>query len=162
MKLDKVKYYNDKPYAEYERKSGRQKGYKIKIYGRIIKCKSCGKLCFIQNSQKQGQYCSPKCEKGQYGSNWRGGKKKDRKYLTVLAPRENRANKYIGEHRLVIEKKIGRYLHSWEICHHINKIKTDNRPQNLMVFKGNSTHRNFEVGKNVDPKDIIFDGRQLA
>ncbi len=63
------------------------------------------------------------------------------------------------EHRLIIEKQIGRFLKPKEICHHINKIKDDNRPENLMAFKNHSIHRRFEEGKSIKPENIIFDGR---
>lgn len=37
-------------------------------------------------------------------------------------------------HRRVAEKKIGRPLEKGEHVHHINKVKTDNRPSNLVVL----------------------------
>ena len=47
---------------------------------------------------------------------------------------------YVYEHRLVAEAKLGRLLQGEECVHHINHIKTDNRPGNVMVCKTNAEH----------------------
>ncbi len=65
---------------------------------------------------------------------WTGGKIKTGKgYVKILAPdHPNRDCKgYIFFHRVVVEKRVGRYLHRWEIVHHANHIKDDNEDKNL-------------------------------
>jgi HNH endonuclease/NUMOD3 motif len=69
---------------------------------------------------------------------------------------------YVREHRLIVEKIIGRYLEKEEVLHHINKRRTDNRPENLMAFSSHSAHRRFHLNPDsVKANEIIFDGRNI-
>ena len=69
---------------------------------------------------------------------WNGGRYKDRLngYILIYNPNHPFANKkgYIREHRTVMEKLLGRYLRKNEIVHHRNKIKDDNRIENLELI----------------------------
>jgi hypothetical protein len=73
--------------------------------------------------------------------NWRGGKHIANGYVFVWCPTHPAASRgYVREHRLVMEKHLGRLLVSPEEIHHINGVKTDNRIKNLELHKNHSVH----------------------
>lgn len=63
-------------------------------------------------------------------------------YRTIHLPEHPNSNKagYIAEHRLVVEKFIGRYLTKEEVVHHIDENKQNNKIENLMIFKSARDH----------------------
>ena len=67
---------------------------------------------------------------------YRGGYALLNGYRLIKMPNHHRANSrgYVMEHILVLEVKLGRQLTSEEIGHHLNGIKYDNRPENLVAM----------------------------
>lgn len=73
---------------------------------------------------------------------------------------KNRIKKYFTEHRIILERVLNRPILSYESTHHINGIKFDNRLENLMLFKTEKAHQDFER-KGIEVENlIIFDGRK--
>ncbi len=76
---------------------------------------------------------------GRYGkdaANWKGGRTRGGKgYTYIFNPDHPKATRrgYVMEHRLVMEKKLGRYLTDNEVVHHKNGIIDDNKIENLEV-----------------------------
>lgn len=68
-------------------------------------------------------------------SQWKGGIIIERGYILEYSPTHPfNVKGYIRQHRLVMEKYIGRYLEPMEDVHHINGVKTDNRIENLQLL----------------------------
>lgn len=67
---------------------------------------------------------------------WKGGRTKINGYILVYSPnyKGKKYNNYVLEHRLVIEKHLGRYLKPTEVVHHINGKRDDNRIKNLIIM----------------------------
>lgn len=75
--------------------------------------------------------------KGEKSRHWKGGKSVNHDgYIRVYCPdHPNARGCYVFEHRIKMEKKLGRYLNSDEVVHHKNGIKDDNRLTNLVLMK---------------------------
>lgn len=56
---------------------------------------------------------------------------------------------YVMEHRLVMEKKIGRYLYPNERVHHLNGDRFDNSIENLVIITQRQHVRNHKGSPNV-------------
>ncbi len=85
-------------------------------------------------------------QRGTKNHQWKGGRKvTSNGYIRILQPSHPFSDKrgYVLEHRLVIEKQLGRYLELKEIVHHINNILSDNRIENLKLFPSNTIHLQF-------------------
>ena len=132
--MENHKKYLDKKWLEKEYAKKRSVSKIAKKCGVAINTISRWLSYF--NIRKKRNYTGN--QKGQNNSFWRGGKYIDRLngYVRVNSPNHPFTNNrgYVFEHRLVMEKSLGRYLRKNEIVHHRNKIKTDNRIENLELI----------------------------
>jgi hypothetical protein len=68
-------------------------------------------------------------------TSWKGGTYRHTDgYVYEYAPNHPAAataKGYVLQHRLVMERKLGRLLRNHEVVHHLNEVKHDNRPENL-------------------------------
>ena len=53
--------------------------------------------------------------------------------------------KWYSEHRYVVEQFIGRKLLYTEVIHHIDRDKTNNLIDNLMIFYNKKAHTEFHI-----------------
>jgi hypothetical protein len=83
---------------------------------------------------------------GKGNSHWNGGKRitKDG-YINIYKPDHPfcGSDGAVLEHRLIMEKHMGRFLNPKEVMHHINGLKFDNRIKNLILCKNQAEHNGF-------------------
>ena len=136
-------------------KKGTEIGFKGKVYFIWAACLDCGKERWVHCVAGKPQ--SPRClpcskktdqfPKGKAHANWKGGRRLDKRgYINVTLDTEDyfflpmAFKKQLPEHRLVMAKHLGRNLHSWEIVHHKNGVKIDNRIENLELAGSRAEH----------------------
>lgn len=116
-------------------------------------CRNCGrefrvKVAPVTVRRGHGWYCSKSCgatavKLGKPSRNWRGGKTRTSSgHVIVYQPDhpDARAGGRVLEHRLVMERILGRRLRREEVVHHINGNPADNRHANLQLLDSQSAH----------------------
>lgn len=103
-----------------------------------MECRICGLP--TQGANKTcGKTCADKLRAthtGRRPANYLGRTKTTDGYIYVRRPEHPAASRkgYVAEHRLVVEERLGRYLHQSERVHHRNGVRSDNRPENLEIW----------------------------
>jgi hypothetical protein len=129
-------------------------------------CKICGKAYWRSTRGKlKPLYCSRKCScesrKGrtlspaaklrislanrgkikEKNGKWKGGRTTTNEgYVKVRVYPKRHYDNYFLEHRLIMEKFLGRELNGEEVVHHVNGNRSDNRIENLILFKSGGDH----------------------
>jgi hypothetical protein len=151
-----------------EIKYGKEIGQKLNTKFTWHACVDCGKERWVQ-VRRQGKLRSERCQQcankltglrlcgtrvGRDNPHWKGGKYKDGEgYLHILLesgdffyPMVGR-NGYVLEHRLVMARHLRRCLLPWEVVHHKNGIRDDNRLENLELLPTGKYHLVDTVSK---------------
>lgn len=148
-------------YNHLPHKSAKELGFKARCNMYLDYCPKCNKEIW-----RQPHYIGANCklckdkEKqrlqiyGENNINWKGGIIKARQYKAILLrnddPYYEMVNKhgYVLEHRLILAKHLGRCLKRYEIVHHKNGDKLDNRIENLELLPSANEHSAYTVLEN--------------
>lgn len=118
--------------SEYSREWHKAKGNR---------CLDCGNPI-----TKYAKYCLNCAQKGERSKSWKGGRiKTPYGYIKLKKPGHHGAdpNGYVFEHIVIWEEAQGKSVpKGWQI-HHLNGIKDDNRPKNLIALPDKKHWRVF-------------------
>jgi hypothetical protein len=134
-----------------------------------VVCKDCGLVRWSPISVVRSgmaplrcQKCAPKvsnlCKVGENNPRWSGGRNvQPSGYIVVrlfpddpmysMTVKSGRNKGRVFEHRLVLARHLKRVLEPWEVVHHVNGVRGDNRIENLelAIQAGNVAYARIEA-----------------
>jgi len=150
----------------------RCKGCSGKARTIITLCPDCGKR--IRNNAKRCHSCDLKRRwklypetfnqpTGENSYNWKGGRIKDADgYIRIYKKDHPRASQtgYVSEHILVWEETHGKPLPKGWIVHHLNGIKDDNHPNNLIGLSNKKHYLVLQAkAKRIQELEALLNGQ---
>ena len=102
---------------------------------------------------------------GSRNANWKGGRRRSDGYIYIQGEHPRACNGYIAEHILVWEQTHRKRVPLAWIIHHINGIRDDNRPSNLVAMprKKHSKNYNYSLLNTCQKRirELEIENRQL-
>ncbi len=138
-------------------KTGKELGYR-NHWSQFLwcACRDCGReawVVLIRGNPKNDRCgkCAGKAKRGKLNPMWKSERwvGKDgyvwvRLYLEDFYGSMASGSNSVFEHRLIMARHIGRPLNSWEMVHHKNGARNDNRISNLQLL-GNDRHNQITL-----------------
>lgn len=117
-----------------------------------FKCDFCNKyfIDYLSNRKSKTIFCNRKCQyaylstqTGEKARHWKNAKTNHINGYFIIT----RKGRTYLEHNFIMEESIGRKLEKYEVVHHINGNKKDNRIENLKLMT-RSEHTSFHMQGN--------------